>query len=362
MSSDAPEGADLEPALPSADNDDFATSLVHDRLSATPVEHDHECGHHHHHGPIEHPPWVAAKPFLPARQRAAQAITGPLPSLQRWFATLMMAPGEVRDALPQAASVSGLSDELLTCDDDDLARVLTHGPRSTASDRLNVYRQSYFARLIECVADDYPALQYMLGEDGFAELAQAYVEKYPSRNPNLNYYSRHLATFLRESQPPTSQPRELCADLAELEWAMVEVLHAPAAEAIDLAHLQTYPFEKWASACFHRADTARILRFAYPVNRFYQAFRNDEGPAAPEAGTSATAVYRQGQTIWRMDLTPGMCGLLETLFGGASLGEALGTLQLPEDPAAMTKLLENAMVWFREWVSGGLFGAITVEE
>ncbi|MEK7821245.1 MAG: putative DNA-binding domain-containing protein, partial [Pseudomonadota bacterium] len=49
-------------------------------------------------------------------------------------------------------------------------------PRSSAGDRLNVYRQSYFARLIECVADDYPALQYLLGEDGFVDRLRAAIE------------------------------------------------------------------------------------------------------------------------------------------------------------------------------------------
>jgi hypothetical protein len=169
-----------------------------------------------------------------------------------------------------------------------------------------------------------------------------------------------MADFIRERAD--FPHREFAAELATLEWAMVEVLHGASPEALDLEHLQAYPFEKWAEARFERSSTSRVLRFEFPANRFYQAFRNDEAPAVPERSATATAVYRDGYTIWRMDLTPAMRDLLEALLGGAPLGQALSTLELPaDDPVALSKLLENAMIWFKEWVGGGVFSSITVE-
>jgi hypothetical protein len=70
-------------------------------------------------------------------------------------------------------------------------------------------------------------------------------------------------------------------------------------------------------------------------------------------------VYRRGFVVWRMDLTPAMAGLLDALFGGATLGEALGAIAVhAEDADALAEAERNVMLWFREWVAGGFFARV----
>ena len=103
----------------------------------------------------------------------------------------------------------------------------------------------------------------------------------------------------------------------------------------------------------------RVVEFGYPVNAFFQAFRMDEGPPLPAPGWSATAVFRDGATIWRMDLSRAMHALLMLLFGGTALGPALEALanagQLTEEEGA------QVMVWFRDWVGHGFFAGIQAD-
>ena len=57
---------------------------------------------------------------------------------------------------------------------------------------------AYFARLVECLADDYPCVQYALGEDRFEEIARRYIEAHPSSSPSLNWFGRGFEQFARE--------------------------------------------------------------------------------------------------------------------------------------------------------------------
>jgi hypothetical protein len=50
-------------------------------------------------------------------------------------------------------------------DQEGAARWFTAGPRLTAHERLAIYRRAYHARLVECLADDYAAVQHALGRD-----------------------------------------------------------------------------------------------------------------------------------------------------------------------------------------------------
>jgi hypothetical protein len=148
------------------------------------------------------------------------------------------------------------------------------------------------------------------------------------------------------------------ADLAALEWAIVEVIHAPSREPISLASLGSVPPESWAEARLEATPALRIVRTAYPVNAFYQSVRDGNEPSIPGPAPSATAVYRSGPTVWRMDLTPPMDTLLSRLTSGATLAEALesavSSLSLEPEDVASRRLTG----WFREWVSSGLFSRI----
>jgi hypothetical protein len=53
-----------------------------------------------------------------------------------------------------------------------------------------------------------------------------------------------------------------------------------------------------------------------------------------------------------------MATLLEALFGGATLGDALEGLAATLEESEAGEVERSVMVWFREWVSGGLFARV----
>lgn len=276
-------------------------------------------------------------------------IAGSLRTLQEWFAQVITDPHSVEHGVAAAAQHGTLGKAAA------LEQIVTRGPQLAATERLRVYHYAYHARLSECLGDDFPAVKYALGDMAFTRVCRAYINAHPSQHPNLNGYGRGFPAFLRD-EAPRFPHREVLADLARLEWALVDVLHAQAASTFDVAALQRISLDRWASMRLRPSATVTLLEFAHPVNAWFQAWREDRAAALPRRGWSATAVYRQGFRVWRMDLTPPMHTILAQLFAGKTLGQALEAAAKGHgDPQ---RLVADLQVWFREWVSGGLFAAI----
>jgi hypothetical protein len=232
----------------------------------------------------------------------------------------------------------------------DATGVVTPGPRLTAAERLAIYRDGYRGRLVECLADDYAAVRHLLGAETFEAIAHDYIERHPSRSPNLNAFGRSMPSFLAQRSGATP----LAADLARLEWAIVEAIHAAASPPLTLDRFEHFTPEQWATAVLVPAASVRVLRFAYPADAYYQAFRNDEHPSAPGPGRSATLVHRRGWVVWRSELTSRMARLLDAIVSGIPLGEALTDSIADADEGTQASVTH----WFREWVAGGVFTAV----
>jgi len=266
----------------------------------------------------------------------------PLRQVQEWFATAIMHPG----SLAEGVRIAPHAERFVA---DGAPHALTAGPLASAMGRLAIYHHGYQARLVECLADDYPVLRDALGEDAFDALCRDYIAAHPSQSPNLNGFGRHMATF---AAAHGGEHAAFASELATLEWAIVEAIHAADAETLSLDALQSVAPERWANARLLANRGVRVLRFEYPVNWYFQAMRRGENPAIPATERSVTAVYRQNYVVWRMDLTAKMVNLLESLYAGATLEQGLASV--PELEA------DEVVVWFRDWVAAGFFSEIDI--
>jgi len=235
-------------------------------------------------------------------------------------------------------------------DEREAARIMTPGTRMSARERVAIYHHSYWARLVEVMADDFATVKYAMGAEAFTALAHEYIAQFPSKGPNLNRYSERLPAMLRD------RGEAFLADLARLEWAIVEVIHAEASAPITGEALQAIPQERWAEMCFQPGTALRVLELDYPANAYFQAFKDDASPELPEAEWSCTAVYRHEHVVWRWGMTPAMATVLQKLLAGEPLGAALGALQ--SDPQMLQEALQHLNGWFKEWVSRGFFAAV----
>jgi hypothetical protein len=263
-------------------------------------------------------------------------IAPPLGQLQRWFASVTTNPQGVLEGAHLSRR---------------LERLVTAGPKLSAVERLRIYSDGYVARLVECLLDDYPALAHALGDETFEALCRDYIAEHPSRSRSLNGFGQAMAAFCAE-RAETWAP--CAADLARLEWALVEVVHEPQTRALTSAALAAAG-PGLPSARFVLSPCLRLLRLDYPVNAFYQAYRDGAAAELPERAEASVAVFRQELTLWRQDLEPLAALLLDALGRGETLESAVALLA---NRAPYSDLAAKLPQWLGSWVENGFFQSL----
>src|SRR5271165_5096559 len=94
--------------------------------------------------------------------------------------------------------------------------------------RIQVYADAYFLRLRDVLIEDFPTVAKILGAEKFEGLAQDYLRAFPSEHPSV----RHLGRALAEYVGSRSDLPYYLADLAQLEWAMIDAFDAPDAQPL----------------------------------------------------------------------------------------------------------------------------------
>jgi len=255
--------------------------------------------------------------------------------------------------------------------DTELQQRVVSGSLS-AAERVEVYRHGYFARLVECLGDDYRALAHALGAQRFEAVCREFILLHPPASVSLNYYGAPLAEYLARRPESWSA---FAAELARLEWAVVEAIHAEEGERLDVEALGRLSPEQWSTLCLVPSPALRLLFSAYPVADYYQAFKDGSAaplaagvsggtPESPARVASAVVVCRRGEDVWRLRLSVPLGRLLESLLAGAPLLEALERFgsdnapggNAPGDNAAIAP--DELQRAFRDWVSCGLFSGV----
>lgn len=232
-------------------------------------------------------------------------------------------------------------------------------PRSTrlrdiaisAETGLGIYRHAYRARLIECLADDFPALRAMLGTVAFDLLADAVITAHPPRDSTLNRYGRQLINHLRAHHEATSVGR-VALDLARLEWALVEAIHAPLAPALASDALAGLPPSAWARLRLVAVPSLRVITSRWPIDLLYRQHLRGETPVAHDPDAECILVLRQPDGLHRLALVPERGRLVAALARGLALGEALVRTRL--DAGGVRDALAAA-------VAAGIFTSSTTD-
>lgn len=231
------------------------------------------------------------------------------------------------------------------------ARWVTSGKLPSA-ERIAVYQRAYFSRLVECLRDDYPALARALGADAFEASCLAFIEAHPPASASLNHYGAPFADFCATRHGPHAA---FASDLARLEWAVVECIHADAERWLDARELGAISEQQWSLARLIASPAARLLATSYRVHAYYRAFLDGEQPEPPAFEATTIAVCRRGDPVRRFEVDPRFAGLLRRLMSGEPLAGALA--EVPADESAAAEL-QRAL---SEWVACGLFCGVAFD-
>ena len=287
--------------------------------------------------------------------------------VQRWFQAVVTHPEGV-----QGGAASPEAQALIRLNRGELEAVVRRSRNLTAGERLSIYANAYYARLLECLGACFPVLKRALGDDVFDSFAFEYLQRYPSRSYTLDRLGESFARFLDETRPEREEGGEpsgvdwpdFLIDLATLEWTIAKVFDGPGVEGQSLLSpeaLQAFPAERFSEARLEPVVCLRLLSFRYPVNAYFtaarQAAEGEEVPI-PEPAAERVAILRRDFVVRRYPLTPPQHALLQAIQGGSTVREAIVAA------AAASDLDDDALAaglrsWFRFWSAEGFFQSVS---
>ena len=197
---------------------------------------------------------------------------------------------------------------------------LSPGNCRTLPQRFAVYRNNFAVGLRQALADRFPTVRQLVGDDFFNATAHAYIDAEPPLSPIVAEYGGTFPDFL-EQFPPARQVPYL-HDVARLELTYHQVLHAP-----DDAVLSSDDFaamgDSLATRVFSFVRSCRLLSFEFAAIRIWQSHRDGNGmhgvsPDGPEFGMIA----RPDQAVSVRSLDRATYLVLSALAEGATLNDA----------------------------------------
>jgi hypothetical protein len=269
-----------------------------------------------------------------------------LAHLQRWLQHVITHPASPSDAERAAAPIGAM----------EVERVVRPSSRMSALERVGVYQDAYRARLLECLADDYPALRALLGRERFAALCRRYVVEHPPCVPSLNSYGEALPEFCVSAAvidlcaaTPAYAPA-LLRDLARIEWASVELIHAPSAAPLSADEIIAQQAD-FGEATLVPVPSMRLLRLGHRMHASYMALRAGLSADPPAPSVGFELLRRTDWQVTHTEIEVAEGELLTSVLAGAPLRLALA--------AALERGVSEGDVaaYFQRWFTAGLFMA-----
>jgi len=138
-----------------------------------------------------------------------------LANLQREMAAAIMQPLESNESMrahaPDGRSMAAVAESFIA-----------PNSRLSAFDRLEIYNRQYWFRVLGALAEDFAALQAVVGSRAFEALSIAYLTEHPSRSFSLRNLGSRLVAWLTANPQWAGRRRRLALDIARIEWAVVE--------------------------------------------------------------------------------------------------------------------------------------------
>lgn len=150
--------------------------------------------------------------------------------------------------------------------------------------RINIYRDSYFLRLLDVFKNDYKGLKNMLGDELFDHFAWSYLQLHPSTSYTLNELGKRFPEFLQKSLEESldgNSPDDwqlFIIDIARYERTYIDVFHGEGHEEIESK-------EPFPSTRLRLSPSVTTLQLNFPVAQHILSAREESLDALPDKET-----------------------------------------------------------------------------
>lgn len=244
--------------------------------------------------------------------------------------------------------------------------------RLTSVERLEIYNRVYWFRILSSLADDFPGLRAVVGQEKFDKILLAYLTELPSISFTLRDLGSRLEPWLRQHPEFIAGHEQLALDMVRLEWADIEAYDAAEWPKLTQEELQSLGEDP----VFHLQPNLFLLDLGYPVDEFLLSVRGtEEEPETdiasnvvimehseepekhytlPKAKKTYLAVHRQENMVYFKRLQPEAFALLRALQQGKTLSQAIES-SVDWSGKKLERVMGQLHDWFANWSGLGWF-------
>jgi len=283
-----------------------------------------------------------------------------LSELQRQMATAIMTPltadyemrARAADGRPMTAVAAGF---------------IAPNSRLTPFERLEIYNQQYWYRVLDALAEDYKVLRAVVGSRAFDELSVAYLADHPSRSFSLRNLGSKLAEWLAAHPRHAGRRHRLAVDVTRIEWAFVEAFDNAERTPLTLDQFATLdggsklglqPHLRLLALDYAADDLVIALHKQQKRGATEAGVKHDDGPEPPvrlprlRRRPTWLAAHRLDNSVYYRRLEREEFLTLGAIRAGLPLGEALEAgFRDSAKPDARRPALVRA--WFGHWAELG---------
>ncbi len=268
-----------------------------------------------------------------------------LSATQRLLWRLITAPEGVGAALAADADRGGAQRAAL-------ARTVRSDGALDAAQRLDIYANMYFFRVLDVLKEDYPATRALLGDVAFHNLVTDYLLAHPPEHFSIREAGRHLPELLEHHGARATHP--CAADLARFERALNDAFDAADAPALSAEALAAVPPEAWPALRFALHPSVRVLRCGWPVHTVRAAVDRGAPAADPEPEATPLCVWRQDLAVFHCALDATELTALAAVETAASFGQVCAAAGEASPVADAPQRVAQALA---RWLANGWIAA-----
>ena len=234
----------------------------------------------------------------------------------------------------------------------DLEALVKPSPAMTAVERLDVYANMYFYRILDVLRVEYARVVAAVGDAEFHNLITAYLTACPPAHPSLREAGARLFVFL--ARHPLAEERPWLVELARLERTHLELYDGPDAAALTMDEIRGSTPEAWPGLYLRAVSCHAVLRNRFTLSRAWRTLGSGDPAGAVPAVRETLLVWRQGFQVFHRVVEADEEPLLALLETGARFDTVCERLlgQVPEEEAAL-----RAFQLLGRWVTEGLVAA-----
>lgn len=191
--------------------------------------------------------------------------------------------------------------------------------------RFAVYRNNVTVSLVDALADTFPVVQELVGEEFFRAMAKIFIQRHPPRSRIMAYYGDSFADFLDSFPPAASVP--YLADVGRLEMCRVHAYHAADVPPIntEALHVALADPQQLMSLRLVLHPSVQVIESPFAIFSLWAAHQGALCISAVDPAVAQTAlVFRNGLDVETLKSSAGAGLFVSALHMGQALAEAAG--------------------------------------